>query len=345
MKYVTFGSTGLLVSQYAFGAMTFGQSPMVPGVVNHIPQDTADRMTAMALDAGVNFFDTADAYCRGESETMLGKALRGKRGQAVIATKAGFRTADDLNRRGLSQRHVIASCQESLKRLGTDYIDLYFMHIPDPLTPFEETAHALGLLVRKGMVRYTGFSNFPAWMAAQFIGMQEKLGYQALKGAQLHYSLLCRDIERELAPMLQSCGLGLMAWSPLSSGFLTGKYSKDAPVPDGVRRKNFQFPPIDIALGYRVVEELRSVAAARNATPAQVALAWTASKPFVNSVLIGANSEKQLEENLKAATLHLDEADIRRLDGLTAPAASYPQYMLPMGLDPMAANALQGLGN
>lgn len=340
MKYALLGNTGLAVSKFSLGAMTFGQGELVAGAMNNIDQKTADRMVAMALDAGVNLFDTADAYRAGESETMLGKALSGKRDKAIIVTKVGFRSGDGINRHGLSQRHVITSCEESLKRLNSDYVDFYLMHIPDPLTPFGETAAALDALVRRGLVRYAGYSNFPAWMAAKFIAVQRERGYQTLKAGQMYYSLAGRDIEHEVVPFMRDSGVGLIVWSPLASGFLTGKYAKDSPAPDGTRRKTFPFPPVEPESGYRILSRLKEVASARNVTPAQAAMAWVASKTHVGTALIGASSVKQLEENLAAANVALTDNEIARLDEVSAPASSYPALMLPMGTDPVVAKAI-----
>ncbi|WP_414582929.1 aldo/keto reductase [Scytonema sp. PCC 10023] len=249
MQYTTLGHTGLVVSRLAFGAMTFGEGQLVPGVINNIDQNMADQMVNRALDAGINLFDTADAYTSGQSEIMLGKALGNRRHEAIIATKVGFRTGNAITDTGLSYRHIIASAEASLKRLGTDYIDLYQIHIPDPLTPPEETVRALDDLVRRGMVRYVGFSNLPAWKAARMLAIQERHGYARFVGAQMYYSLLGRDIEHEIVPFVEDTGIGILVWSPLASGFLSGKYTRQTPVPEDARRKNFQFPPVEVEKG------------------------------------------------------------------------------------------------
>ena len=340
MRYSTLGNTGLVVSRLAFGAMTFGQGTLVADLKTRIGQAQATRMVKAALDAGVNLFDTADMYTAGQSEVMLGKALGKRRPDAVIATKCGFRSGAGLNAAGLAYGYVLSSIEGSLKRLGTDYIDLYFLHIPDPFTPLEETARALDLAVRQGKVRHVGVSNYPAWQAQKLLGIQAARGYAPVSTMQMYYSLLGRDIEAEVAPFLQDAGLGLMVWSPLASGFLSGKYTKKNPVPKDARRAKFNFPPIDVDKGYAVVEALGRIARKRKAAVAQVALAWVLAKPFVTSVLVGANSGEQLAANLGAADLVLAPEEVASLDALTAPAPTYPAWMQPMGRDAAKAKAL-----
>ncbi|MES1022344.1 aldo/keto reductase [Gloeocapsa sp. BRSZ] len=340
MQYTTLGHTGLVVSRLAFGAMTFGQGELVPGVTNNIDQTIADQMVNRVLDAGINLFDTADAYTGGQSEIMLGKALANRRQDAIIATKVGFRTGNALTDTGLSYRHIIASAEASLKRLATDYIDLYQLHIPDPLTPIEETIRALDDLVRQGKVRYVGFSNFPAWKAALMLGIQKSKNYTRFVAAQMYYSLLGRDLEHEIVPFVEDTGIGILVWSPLASGFLSGKYTREAPVAEDSRRKNFQFPPVDVEKGYAVVEVLQEVAHNHNASPAQVAIAWILTKPFISSVIIGANKIHHLDDNLGAATIKLSANEIEKLDTLTRPQPIYPGWMQSMGWDGKVKAAL-----
>ena len=340
MQYTTLGHTGLVVSRLAFGAMTFGTGELVPGVTNNIDQMVADQMVNRALDAGINLFDTADAYTGGQSEIMLGKALGNRRHEAVIATKVGFRTGDAITDTGLSYRHIIASAEASLKRLETDYIDLYQLHIPDPLTPVEETVRALDDLVRRGLVRYVGFSNFPAWKAALMLGTQKCNGYARFVAAQMYYSLLGRDIEHEMVPFVEDTGIGILVWSPLASGFLTGKYTRETPVPEDSRRKNFQFPPVDVEKGYQVVDVLREIAQNHGASPAAVAIAWILTKPFISSVIIGANKTQHLEDNLGAVELKLAASEVEKLDVLTLPQPLYPGWMQAMGWDALVKAAL-----
>ncbi|MDY6805955.1 MAG: aldo/keto reductase [Cyanobacteriota bacterium] len=340
MQYTTLGKTGLVVSRLAFGAMTFGVGEMMPGLNNNIDQTLADQMVGRAFDAGINLFDTADAYMRGVSETMLGKALGSRRQEAIVATKVGFRTGDALTDAGLSYRHIMASAEASLKRLGTDYIDLYQIHITDPIVPPEETLRALEDLVRRGMVRYIGFSNLPAWKAAQMVGIQERYNYTRFAAGQMYYSLVGRDLEHEVVPFVEDAGIGVLTWSPLASGFLSGKYTRETPVPEDSRRKQFQFPPVDVEKGYEVVDALKSIAADRDASPARVAIAWILTKPFVSSVIVGANKMSHLEDNLGAADLNLSPEEVERLDEMTAPKPLYPGWMQSMGLDPKVKVAL-----
>ncbi|MDV2998384.1 MAG: 1-deoxyxylulose-5-phosphate synthase YajO [Chroococcidiopsis sp. SAG 2025] len=333
MQYTTLGHTGLVISRLAFGAMTFGEGQLVPGVMNKIDQSIADQMVNQALDAGINLFDTADAYTNGQSEMMLGKALGDRRDQAVIATKVGFRTGNAITNTGLSYRHILASAEASLKRLGTDYIDLYQIHIPDPLTPPEETVRALDDLVRRGLVRYVGFCNLQAWRAARLLGLQERQNYARFVGAQMYYSLLGRDLEHEIVPFVEDTGIGVLVWSPLAGGFLSGKYTRENPTPEGARLNEFKLPPIDVEKGYEVVDVLKEIAQNHGATPAQVAIAWMLTKPFVSSVIIGANKMQHLDDNLGAIKLNLSASEIDQLETLTKPQLLYPGWMQAMGWD------------
>lgn len=338
MKYTILGRTGLSVSRFAFGAMTFGTGQLVPGVTNTIDQKAANDLVALALERGVNFFDTADMYTAGQSEQMLGKALVGRH-DALIATKCGFRSAEALNSRGASARYVHQAVDASLTRLGTSCIDVFFLHIPDPWTPVEETLRALEDLTRAGKLRYVGLSNFPGWLAQKMLSLQEFSGWSRLQVVQMYYSLLGRDIEHEIVPLLKDAELGLMTWSPLASGYLTGKYTNGND--RGGRRKSFEFPPIDTVLGDKVVAELRAIGDAHRAEPGQIALAWQLSKPFVSSVIVGATSKEQLEQNLAAADLVLTTEQTSTLDTLTAPAIPYPAWMQPMSADAKVLAALE----
>lgn len=340
MQYTTLGHTGLVVSRLAFGAMTFGEGQLVPGVMNQIDQSLADQMVDRALEAGINLFDTADAYTNGQSEIMLGKALGRRRNEAVIATKVGFRTGNALTDTGLSYRHILASAESSLKRLGTDYIDLYQIHIPDPLTPIKETLRAFDDLVRRGMVRYVGFCNLPAWKAAQMLGVQERNSYTRFVGAQMYYSLLGRDLEYEVVPFVEDTGLGVLVWSPLAGGFLSGKYTREQPTPEGARLNQFKIPPIDVERGYEVVDVLKQIAQTHEATPAQVAIAWMLTKSFISSIIIGANKMQHLEDNLGGVNLKLSASEVGKLDTLTQPQPQYPGWMQSMGWDSKVKTAL-----
>ena len=341
MQYSVLGSTGLVVSRLSLGAMTFGEGALVGQLVNHMNQKGADAMVNTAFDAGVNLFDTADMYTSGQSETMLGRALKDKRHDVVIATKLGFRSGEAVISCGLSRRYILQAVEASLRRLGTDYIDLYQLHIPDAVTPLEETVRALEDIVRRGMARYAGYCNYPAWQAQKLVAIQERLGYSKMASAQMHYSLLGRDIEKEVIPFLQDSGLGLLVWSPLSSGFLTGKYTQENPAPADARRSKFNFPPVDVEKGYTAVAALSKIAQARGTTPAAVAIAWLLAKPVVTSVIIGATKIEQLGQNLDSVNVSLSADDLRALDELTAPAPDYPGWMQPMGFDANVKEALR----
>lgn len=341
MRYSQFGDTGLIVSKLAFGAMTFGEGVLVGELVNKVDQYLADRMVHACLDAGVNLFDTADMYTSGQSEIMLGKALKGKRQDVLIATKCGFRSGDSILSAGLSYRYLLQSIENSLKRLDTDYIDLFFLHIPDPWTPLEETARALEAAVQKGWIRYPAFSNYPAWKAQRLIDLQHQRHFTPMAGAQMYYSMLARDLDGDYKDFITANGLGLMAWSPLASGFLSGKYSKENPLPQDSRRVKFDFPPVDIDKGYKVIEALRTIADKHKASIAQVALAWVMQQSFVSSVLIGATKLEQLDDNLKSAQLTLDQEDLRTIEELTAIQPPYPAWMQPMGIDMLTSEALK----
>lgn len=341
MRYAQFGDTGLIVSKLAFGAMTFGEGVLVGELVNKVDQYLADRMVHACIDAGVNLFDTADMYTSGQSEVMLGKSLKGKRQDVLIATKCGFRSGDSILSAGLSYRYILQSIENSLKRLDTDYIDLFFLHIPDPWTTLEETTKALEAAVQKGWIRYPAFSNYPAWKAQRMIDLQHQNHFTTMAGAQMYYSMLGRDLDGDYIDFLTANRLGLMTWSPLASGFLSGKYSKDNPVPEDSRRAKFDFPPIDIEKGYKVVEVLRTIGKKHQVSIAQVALAWVIQKSFVSSVLIGATKLEQLDDNLKSALLTLDPEDIKEIEELTAIQPSYPTWMQPMGIDMLTSEALK----
>jgi aryl-alcohol dehydrogenase-like predicted oxidoreductase len=340
MKYSLLDGTGLVVSRLGFGAMGLGQGTLVAGIQNRIDQAAANSMVARALDAGINLFDTADAYMGGVSEVMLGSALKGAREKALIATKVGFRCGPGLLDAGLSYRRVIAACDASLKRLDTDWIDLYQLHIPDPVTPSDETLRALDHLVRAGKVRHVGVSNYPAWKVAEMATQQKFSGGARIVSAQMYHSLLGRDIEHEFVPMAEANKIGLIVWSPLASGFLTGKYTRENPVPDDARRNTFAFPPVEVERGYDVIDALRRIAARHAATPAQVALAWLMDKPYVTSVLVGASTPAQFEANLGALGVELAGDELAELDELTRPAAQYPGWMQGMGWDAQVREAL-----
>ncbi|MGH8017665.1 MAG: aldo/keto reductase [Opitutaceae bacterium] len=300
MHYSTLGSSGLVVSRLAFGAMTFTAGNKDMSTVFKVGAELADQLVGRALDAGVNLFDTADGYAGGESETLLGRALKSRRSEVVIATKVGFCTGPPLTQAGLSRRHILWSVDQSLQRLATDWIDLYIVHREDPFTPLEETLAALDATVRAGKVRYLGFSNWPAWRVAAAMEIQKANGFAPFTHRQMNYSLLGRDVERDIIPALRHYGLGLTVWSPLASGFLSGKYTRESLSDPDNRYSGFDILPFDKERGFALVERMREIARTHEASVPQVALAWLLGRDAVSSVILGASKLHQLEDNLGA---------------------------------------------
>src|SRR5215475_6028971 len=325
MRYTRLGNTGLIVSRLSFGAMTFGSYHSIPAIFK-VDQENARAMVEIALEAGVNFFDTADTYSGGQSEAILGEALGSRRRDVVIATKVGFRTGAPITQAGLSRRHILASCEQSLKRLNTDYIDLYIVHKEDPFTPLEETLEALNDLVRTGKVRYLGFSNWSAWKAATALQMQKGRGWARFSSGQMYYSLVGRDVEDEVAPFMRYAGLGMTVWSPLAGGFLSGKYTRENLKDSENRLAGFDFLPFDKEAGFKVVEKMREIAERHEASVAQISIAWLLAKPIVSSVIVGASKLHQLEDNLKAVDLKLSVAEVAELDAGAPPTPLYPNW-------------------
>lgn len=340
MQYSRLGHSGLIVSRLAFGVMTFGHDEGRMGAVWKTGQEEANALVQRSLDAGINFFDTADGYAGGQSEIMLGKALSARRKDVVLSTKIGFRTGSPITQAGSSMRHIVNSTEDCLKRLGTDYIDLLSIHRFDVYTPFEESARALDNLVSRGLVRYVGFSNFTAWQAAKFLGIQKHLGYAPFIAAQMYYSLVGRDLEHEVVPFCEEAGIGIVVWSPLASGFLSGRYTRQDPTGSKGRITNFDILPIDKEKGYDVVEHVRTVAARRNATVAQIALAWLLAKRHVSTILLGASKLAQLDDNLGVANIALTPEEVSELDKLTAPVPLYPNWFQTFGTDAVVRDAL-----
>jgi aryl-alcohol dehydrogenase-like predicted oxidoreductase len=341
MQYSRLGKTGLIVSRLSFGAMTFGSYHSIPAIFK-VDQENARAMIERALDAGVNFFDTADSYSGGKSEMMLGEALGARRQNLVIATKVGFRSGELITQAGLSRRHIIASCEQSLKRLNTDYIDLYITHKEDPFTPLEETLEALNDLVRMGKVRYLGYSNWSAWKAATALQIQKANGWAQFTSGQMYYSLVGRDVEDDVAPFMRYAGLGMTVWSPLAGGFLSGKYTRENLKDTENRLATFDFLPFDKEAGFEVVEKMREVAARHEASVAQIAIAWLLAKPIVSSVIVGASKPHQLEDNLKAADVKLSDAEVAELDAITAPTPLYPNWFNANLVDQKQKAAIEG---
>lgn len=340
--YTTLGSTGLVVSRFAFGAMTFTAGNKSVAAVYKVGAGLADQLVGRALDAGITFFDTADGYAGGESETLLGRALKSRRESVVIATKVGFRTGDALIQAGLSRRHILWSIDQSLKRLGTDWVDVYIVHREDAVTPLEETLAALDAVVKSGKARYLGFSNWSAWRVAAAMEIQRANGLAPFTHGQMYYSLLGRDVERDVIPVLRRYNLGLTVWSPLASGFLSGKYTRDSLANHDNRLSGFDILPFDKEKAFVLVERLREMAAQHQATVAQVAIAWLLAKDAVTSVILGASKLQQLEDNLGAVDVKLSAAELAELDTATALQPVYPNWFTErIALDQPVAEALR----
>jgi aryl-alcohol dehydrogenase-like predicted oxidoreductase len=325
MEYRQLGASGLRVSVFGLGTMTFGGRDRFASV-GSTGVDAAKRQVDRCLEAGINLIDTADVYSQGLAEEILGEALKGRRDRVVLATKARMPMGDGPNDAGLSRHHLIASCEASLRRLGVDHIDLYQVHEWDGVTPQEETLHALDHLVESGKVRYIGCSNYAGWQMTKALGVSDRRGYQRYVSQQIYYSLQARDAEYELIPAAIDQGVGILVWSPLAGGLLSGKYRRDQPGPEGSRQlTDWNEPPVrDPDQLYDIVDALVEIAERHEVSPAQVALAWVAGRPGVTSALIGARTDEQLADNLGAAELRLDDAERARLDDLSRPPLIYP---------------------
>jgi aryl-alcohol dehydrogenase-like predicted oxidoreductase len=330
MRYRPFGRTGLLVSELCLGTMTFGGKGFWE-VVGKLGAKEVEATIGGALDAGVNFIDTADVYSEGESETLVGGALGAlgrPREQLIVATKVRGRTGPGPNQVGLSRSHIMASIDASLKRLKLDFVDLYQIHGFDPHTPIEETVRALDEVVRSGKVRYVGFSNLSAWQAMKAIAYADANGLARFQSGQVYYSIAGRDIEREIVPLAQDQGLAILPWSPLAGGLLSGKFDPDKPGPEGARRTSFDFPPVDRGRLPKVLDALRTVSKASDVSVARIALAWQLTKPFITSIIIGAKSKQQLDDNLAAVDVKLSPEHVALLDAASALPPEYPGWML-----------------
>jgi aryl-alcohol dehydrogenase-like predicted oxidoreductase len=341
MQFERLGNTGLIVSRLAFGVMTFGRGEGVFAAVSKTPQEEANKLVQRSLDAGVNFFDTADAYANGQSEVMLGRALGPRRKDVVFSTKIGFRTGEAVIHAGGSYAYILAAAESSLRRLATDYIDLLSIHKPDPFTPFEETARALDNLVQRGLVRYVGYSNLSAWQAEKFLGIQKFHNYSPFVAAQMYYSLVGRDLEHEIVPFCKDAGIGIVVWSPLASGFLSGRYTRQDPAGGKGRLSGFDILPHDREKGFDLIDKMRAIGQRYQATVAQVALAWLLQKPHVTTILLGASQAAQLDDNLGALNVKLSKQDMAELDAATAPLPIYPNWFQQRTVDATASDALR----
>ena len=327
MEYRQLGYTGVRVSALALGTMTFGGRGKF-AMVGDVDVDIARRMVELSLDAGVNFIDTADVYSDGRSEEIVGEVIKGYRDQIVLATKARYAMGEGQNDAGLSRRYLLRACEASLRRLQTDYIDLYQVHERDGITPMDETLDALDTLVHQGKVRYIGCSNHSAWHVMKALGISERRGLQRYVTQQIYYSLLDRDAEYELIPLAIDQQMGVLVWSPLAGGLLSGKYRRNTDRPEGARQTtSWGEPPVyDEERMYDIVEALVEVAAARGKSPAQTALAYLLGRPAVTSVIIGARTEEQLTDNLACAEWALTEDERATLDKASALRLIYPYW-------------------
>ena len=331
MKYRYLGNSGLKVSEICLGTMTFTPQGMFKDYGGtDIVQ--SKKLVDFAIDKGVNLFDTADSYSDGESEKTLGKALGSKRKNVLICTKIRFNNGSgNINAEGLSRSSIIEGCNNSLKRLGTDYIDIYLLHAFDQMTSLEETISALDDLVRSGKVRYIGCSNFAAWEVMKALYISEKLGLEKFVTYQAYYSLASREIELEIMPLCKEQGLGITCWSPLSGGFFTGKYRRGKPLPEYGRRAKKEnvtniFAPVDIEKGYDIIEVLDSKSLKHNYTISQVALAYLLTRKTVSSVIVGSKKISHLEESIGSSSIKLEIEDINRIDKISEPAYPYPHW-------------------
>ncbi len=331
MRYNQLGRTGLFVSELCLGTMTFGGNDGIWQHIGDLQQADAERLIGRAIDAGINFIDTADVYSNGVAEQMTGQALKNlnvPRDSVVVATKVFGQTGESVNARGASRFHIMDGIKASLKRLQLDHIDLYQIHGFDPATPIEETVRALDTLVQHGHVRYVGVSNWAAWQIVKALGIAERLGCARFESLQAYYTIAGRDLERELVPMLKSEGLGLMVWSPLAGGLLSGKYTREQHGEQDSRRNKFDFPPVDQGRAYTCIDAMRVMAELRKVSVAQIALAWLLHQRAVTTVIVGAKKVEQLDDNIAATKVELTAEELAQLDELSKLPAEYPGWML-----------------
>ncbi len=330
MRYHALGRTGIFVSELCLGTMTFGGSDGMWGKIGTLQQNDAERLIGQSLEAGINFIDTADVYAGGLSEQITGQALKNlkiAREDIVVATKVFGETGTGQNARGATRSHILDGVKASLKRMQLDHIDLYQIHGFDPATPIEETVRALDQLVRHGHVRYIGVSNWAAWQITKALGISERLGLARFESLQAHYTVAGRDLERELIPMLRSEGLGLMVWSPLAGGLLSGKYGREQQAEEGSRRTSFDFPPVNKDRAWDCIDVMRPIAQAHGVSVAQIALAWLLHQQQVTSVIVGAKRPDQLADNLAATSVRLNADELHKLDACSRLPPEYPGWM------------------
>ncbi len=329
MKYNLLGNTGLKVSELCLGTMTFGGRGMWTAI-GTLPQEQVNELVKQSVDSGINFIDTANVYSEGLSEQMTGQAVRDlglNRNDLVIATKVRGKMGEGPNNTGLSRKHILQQADESLVRLNTDYIDLYQIHGFDALTPMQETLEALDTLVKNGKVRYIGCSNLAAWQIMKALGISAQEHLSKFVSLQAYYTIAGRDLEREIVPMLLDQNIGLMVWSPLAGGLLSGKYNRNTETKEG-RRVNFDFPPVNKDKAYDIIDVMQNIADEKQVTVAQVALAWLLHQPAVTSVIIGANKPHQLDDNLDSVNVQLTVEELGKLDEVSKLSPEYPGWMI-----------------
>lgn len=324
MKYREMGRSGLRVSEYALGTMTFGGSDGWFGTVGRTQIDEARDIVACAIDNGINLFDTADVYSNGASEEILGQALKSRREDVLVLTKAHGQMGAGPNERGSSRHHLLRACENSLRRLGRNHIDIFMLHGVDEIVAVEETLKALDDLVRSGKVRYIGCSNYSGWHLMKALATSDRLGVERFSCQQVYYSLIARELENELLPAAIDQGVGSLIWSPLSMGWLTGKFKRGAKQPSDSRQKEVGY--VDAERAYDIVDVLAEVAEKHQATIAQIALAWVASRRGVSSVVFGARSMEQLQQNLGAVGVSLDAADVEKLNAVSEANRPFPYW-------------------
>jgi aryl-alcohol dehydrogenase-like predicted oxidoreductase len=330
MRYRLLGKTGLLVSEICLGTMTYGGKGYWQFAGN-LGQEDVNEQVKLAFDSGINFIDTANIYSFGESEKLTGQAIKNlglPREELVVATKVRGRMSEGINKLGLSRFNIMNEIDASLKRLQMDYVDLYQIHGVDPFTPIEETLSALNDLVRSGKVRYIGVSNHHAWQIMKSLGISDKNNWARFESVQAYYSIASRDLEREIIPMCQDQNVGVLVWSPLAGGLLSGKYTRENQTPEDSRRSTFDFPPVNKEHAFNCIEAMNKIALNHDVSIAQVALSWLLSKESVTSVIVGAKKLSQLEDNIKATNLVLSSEEIRILDQVSELAEEYPGWMV-----------------
>ena len=347
MEYTTLGNTGLLVSRMSLGTMTFSGGEGIYKVIGTVDQKGADELVKASIDGGINFFDTADVYSEGESETTLGQSFKNlniARKDVVLATKVYSRVGPGRNDVGASRGHIMDAVEASLRRLQTDHIDLYQIHANDSVTPVEETLRALDTLVTQGKVRYIGVSNWQAWKIAKALGISEFKNLARFDTLQAYYSIAGRDLERELVPFLEAEKIGLLVWSPLAGGLLSGKFSRTNQKPEDSRRSEFDFPVVDKERTWKILDAMAPIAKTHDCSPARISLAWLLAKPVVTSVILGAKRLDQLQDNLAAEELNLSADEIKILDEVSALPPEYPGWMLPFQSGDRLGDAARPIG-